>query len=353
MLLPRNSSRTSTHAVIVPTTALTAATSSAAPRLSFRAATACGSVTTVQNWCSPSCREAQMSAAIGNSTITDRYAVVKPSERAVVAPSLGRRAVRRRAAAGACAVLARGRASDAALDRDHAALVRVEPELVGLAPAAERLVVDREDAWACRVLVGVLPGDGLVDGAEAVLGEEILCGRALHEADELVHLVLVRARLRDRDRQLDQHRLARDHVLDVLAVEARVDRLALVGDQHVAAACEERVRRVAAGGVLRDDVLEEVLHVRGRLLVGLAEVALRAVGGEHVPLRRARAERVGGDDVDPLAGQVGPALDVLRVAVPDREDDERVGCDAVVALPIPLRVDDAAVDEQVDVGAGG
>ena len=48
-LLPRNSSRTSTHAVIVPTTALTAETSSAAPRLSLSAATASGCVATDQN----------------------------------------------------------------------------------------------------------------------------------------------------------------------------------------------------------------------------------------------------------------------------------------------------------------
>ena len=50
--------------------------------------------------------------------------------------------------------------------------------------------------------------------------------------------------------------------------------------------------------------------------------------------------------------QVGPALDVLRVAVAHGEDDDGVGGDAVVALVVPLRVDEAGVDEQVHVVAG-
>ena len=40
--LPRNSSRISTQAVIVPSTALISATTSDAPSVSFSAATACG-----------------------------------------------------------------------------------------------------------------------------------------------------------------------------------------------------------------------------------------------------------------------------------------------------------------------
>jgi hypothetical protein len=34
---------------------------------------------TDQNWLSPSARDAQRRAAIGNTTTTERYAVVKPS----------------------------------------------------------------------------------------------------------------------------------------------------------------------------------------------------------------------------------------------------------------------------------
>src|SRR2546421_11333237 len=144
--LPRKSSRTSTQAVIVPSTALTTETTTAAARLSSSAATASGAVATDQNWCSPFSREAQTRAAIGSTTTTDRNAVVKPSERAApAAPSLERRA--RSANAG----LARRRPSDGTLDRDHPALVRVEPDLVGVAPAADDLVVDLEDAGPCRV----------------------------------------------------------------------------------------------------------------------------------------------------------------------------------------------------------
>src|SRR5260221_13917873 len=140
MLLPRKSSRTSTQAVIVPKNALTSDTITAAPSVSLSAATASGEVATDQNWCSPSFCDAQTSAAIGRITITDRNDVVKPSERAAAAaPSLERRRdLRDRRPA--CATSASGRSSDCALDSDQAALVRVEPDIVGMAPAADDLV---------------------------------------------------------------------------------------------------------------------------------------------------------------------------------------------------------------------
>src|SRR5438445_1998361 len=119
--LPRNSSRTSTQAVIVPKKALTSDTITDAPSVSFSAASASGDVATDQNWCSPSFCDAQTSAAIGRITITERNDVVKPSERAVAAaPSLEwRRELRDKRPA--CAVSASGRSSDGALDSDHAA----------------------------------------------------------------------------------------------------------------------------------------------------------------------------------------------------------------------------------------
>ena len=55
---------------------------------------------------------------------------------------------------------------------------------------------------------------------------------------------------------------------------------------------------------------------------------------------------------DARLDQVVPALDVLRVAVAEREHDDRVGGDAVVALLVPVRVDEPGVDEQVHVVAG-
>src|SRR5882757_9288000 len=120
--LPRNSSRTSTQAVIVPKRALTSDTIADAPSVSFSAASASGEVATDQNWPRPFSCDAQTSAAIGRMTITDKNEVIKPSERAAAAaPSLEwRRDLRVKRPA--CAVSASGRSSDRAFDRDHSAL---------------------------------------------------------------------------------------------------------------------------------------------------------------------------------------------------------------------------------------
>ena len=87
-LRPRKSSRTSTQAIIVPVTALIPTTSKARTMLSSSAETAPGLETTVQKLDSPPARDCQTTAAIGSTTITDRNAVTKPSERAVWALSL-------------------------------------------------------------------------------------------------------------------------------------------------------------------------------------------------------------------------------------------------------------------------
>ena len=86
--LPRNESRTSTQAVIVPRTALIRATAIDVQSVSFSAAIASGLVTTSQNPCQPPFVDSNTSAAIGSPTISERYVVTRPSERAVVALSL-------------------------------------------------------------------------------------------------------------------------------------------------------------------------------------------------------------------------------------------------------------------------
>src|SRR5437660_6831648 len=139
---PQNSSRTSTQAITVPNTAFTTETSTASPRESLSAATDSGDDATDQNEPTPSAREAQTRAAIGNTTSTERYVVVKPSSSGVASP--------RRLRGAGIATLASGWPSDVSLDLGHAALVRVEPDLVRVAPAAELLVVDLEDAGARR-----------------------------------------------------------------------------------------------------------------------------------------------------------------------------------------------------------
>src|SRR5581483_1475182 len=308
--LPRNRSRTSTHAINVPKTALTSATTAAITSVSFSAATPSGLETASQKPEAPSSRDAHTSAAIGSATISERKPVTKPRERADEALSLAGTATE-------TAALAASRTTDLLLDPDHQAGLQVEPALVCRAPAAEVLVRDPEDARPRGVLRGELLRDRRVDGPPPGLAEQALGDRALREADELVRLVPVLAVLQHCDRQLDQHRLARDHVLDVRAGRPRGQRLALVGQQHVALAGQERVGRVPPGRVLRDDVAEELLDVRDRLLVCLPEPPLRRVRGEDVPLRGAGAERVRRDHLDAWSDEVAPALDVLRVAVPD------------------------------------
>src|SRR6266508_355675 len=113
---PRNESRTSTHAISVPKTAFTSATTSDATSVSLRAATACGELTSLQNEPPP---ERHTSAASGTSTTSERYAVASPPA------SAGGCAGRARGARSATGVLA-SRASDLALDRGHQAVARVE-----------------------------------------------------------------------------------------------------------------------------------------------------------------------------------------------------------------------------------
>ena len=63
-----------------------------------------------------------------------------------------------------------------------------------------------------------------------------------------------------------------------------------------------------------DDQLSDV--VEPGLLVSAAAGGL-AVGGEQVPLRGARGERVRREDLDPVSQQVVPGLDPLGIALPD------------------------------------
>src|SRR5690348_18114833 len=140
--LPRKSSRTSTQAVIVPSTPLIRTTTKAAPNVSFSAPTASGLEMTCQNACAPSFLDSQTMAAIGRTTMTSRYVKMTPTDRAVLArPSA---VILRAGAPARAASVLMGGASDRPLDGEHAAVVQVEPDLVGLAPAAEELVADAE-----------------------------------------------------------------------------------------------------------------------------------------------------------------------------------------------------------------
>src|SRR5262245_52875469 len=209
--LPRKSSRRRTHAVIVPSTALTSATTSDATSVSFSAAAAPGAVTASQKPCQPSSPDAATSAAIGSTTMIVRKVVTKPRDRAVPTLSPETRAEGARRAASLASD-----AADLSLDRRHDALVRIEEVLHHLLPPAEAEVGDGEHVGPLGELLPVGLEDALHDRPVAVVGEHLLGGWRLQEPEELVRDVSGVARLEDRDRVLDQDRGLRDHVLDGL-----------------------------------------------------------------------------------------------------------------------------------------
>src|SRR5262249_5243035 len=149
-----------------------------------------------------------------STTRTLRKVVMKPRDRAVPAVSLGARRARLRGAATAAPLASD--ASDLLLDPCHHARLRVEEALLHLVPTSEPELVDRELAWADRELLPVLLEHARDNRAVPPVGPHLLGGRRAEEAQELVRLVLRLTRLRDGDRVLDQDRLLRDHVLDVL-----------------------------------------------------------------------------------------------------------------------------------------
>src|SRR6188474_1921914 len=88
--LPANESRTRTHAMIVPNTAVVSTASVDMTSVSFRAETAWGDETTSQKPDQPLPVDRQTTAAIGSTTMISRNDVTKPTcrERAVEALSL-------------------------------------------------------------------------------------------------------------------------------------------------------------------------------------------------------------------------------------------------------------------------
>src|SRR3954447_5433102 len=354
MLRPRKRSRTSTHATSVPATSLTAATTIESSSVSFSAATAWRPEMASQNAPRPPSVERATTAASGIRTITLRHSVATPSEsvRPGPIPGAAEESARRRAV-GASGVEVRASLgsgdSRRLLDLRDRPLVRVEELVVDLRPAAE--VADGEQALRRRELGLVGVEDLLVDGPVAPVGELLLGRRRQREVEERLRLRRM-ARLRDdRDRVLDQDRLVGDDVVHLLALLLRRDRLVLVGDQHVAGARGEVLQRLAARLVLDLDVLgDELAQVVEAGLSVLAAAALGAVGGEDVPLRRARRERVRREDLDARLEQVVPGVDVLRVALAHDEADDGLRDEALGRCVGPVVRDQPALDETVHVG---
>ena len=77
--LPANESRTSTHAMIVPNTAVVSTASVDIASVSLRAETASGDETTSQNPDQPRSAAFEATAAIGNTTMIRRNVVTRPT----------------------------------------------------------------------------------------------------------------------------------------------------------------------------------------------------------------------------------------------------------------------------------
>src|SRR6478735_6828177 len=176
--LPRKRSRASTHAVMVPRTALNADTPSEIHSVSTRADTAERPVMLSQNVPRPPSVERATRAAIGMRTMTLSHSVEMPSPSMPLPPADARRATRR---AGRASLLGSGD-SRVLLDGGDLALVGVEEVVVELAPAAE--VLDGEQATRGRELLGVRREHVLVHGPVAPLGELLLRGLGQRVRDE-------------------------------------------------------------------------------------------------------------------------------------------------------------------------
>src|SRR5262245_2181917 len=343
--LPGNSSRTSTHAISVPITALIATTISEVISVSLIADWASGAVIESQKCPRPSSKPRLTTAASGSSTmrLTHRVAVPRASAappRGTRRPALGGLATAVSADAKAALSHLAGRVPEVRLGLGHPAVV-AEERIGDLRPTAE--VVDREQPRRDRELVRVLVEHGLDHRSISRVRERLLS----RVAEEVVDERLRRAArvLGDRDRVLDQDRAGGRHVLEVDALLIRLDRLVLVADQHVALAARERVERVSGAVVLNRGVIDHLLDEVLRLRLGLAGLDLRPVDGHDVPAGAARGGRVRIDDLDVAASEVGEGLDVLRVPRPHHQGDDRVRNDPLVLVLIPVGRDDPRVDQ--------
>src|SRR5215218_1431070 len=280
--LPGNSSRTSTQAISVPTTTLSATTSNANAKVRRSAASACGMVAARQKAPQPALPERQTTAVSGRTTIRLRYMATVP--RSSAAPPCTSSPTRRLVTA-----LAAKRHAHLALDVGDDAVVLVEEPPVHLRPAAE--VGDGEQPG--RLGERGAGGHLLVDRPVALLGEDLLALRRQHEVDERPGRGGVPAPADDRDRVLDQDGLVGHDVVDRLLLLLGGDRLVLVGEHHVALAADEGLQRLAGRLVLHRHVAEQLLQPGDRLLVALALLQLGAVGGHDVPLLPAEVNGFG------------------------------------------------------------
>ena len=356
--LPGNRSRTSTQAMIVPITMLTAVTTSELTTVSLRALAVCSFCSASRKVPQPFSPAVATTAQSGISTRRLNQIIMMPRPRPAPLVRLCREADRRTRVGRPPATLAvavdmvrllPGLGLDLGQDPQRVPALTVAEVLpVGVGPACE-VTVDGEQVRRRRVRVARLVGTVDLEVADvderavAGLRVQLLALGALLEGQEV--LGRLRCTVDDRARVLDEEGLVRDHVVKVLAALAGEDRLVLVGEEHVTGAAGERRRGVATAVGQRGDVAEERLHVLLGGLVAATRVLRRAVRREEVPLGRAGGGRVRRHDADAVLDEVVPAVDALGVALLDHEDDDRVGADALGVVVLPVLGHQALVDQ--------
>src|SRR5215211_4292815 len=228
-----------------------------------------------------------------------------------------------------------------AFDLHHFSCLRVKEIVADLVPATQ--VFDREQAGRDREIE--LLEHFFIYRTVALLPEDMLSLRCIQEVNERLRLVRVFAVGGHRYGVLYAYRLIRHHVVDVLARLLGGDGFVLVGEQRVTLSADESLERFTGALVLHRNVVEELVQVLEPLLLRLPLLDLGPVARHDVPTGTAGGERVGGDHLYPGLGQVVPVLDILRVTLPNGDDDHRVGDHAIVLVLVPIRIDEPGFDE--------
>src|SRR5437763_8188454 len=231
---------------------------------------------------------------------------------------------------------------------------------VGALPAAEQLDGERK-LDVGQVFVGVV--ELLVrDRAEVVLGERLLrlvAPEVLHEGFDERAVVRADVAVYARRRVLAKDGRARDDYFDRAARLLHLQPLELVGDERVAVAGLELrargARRVGRGEDVAPDGLQKLQRAplvnAARLRLRLRQ--LRAVDGEDAPLRAARPVRVRVDELDAGAREVCEVAYAFGVPLADEDDEGRLVDDAAEGHRLPVRRDEAALRQPVNVALDG
>jgi hypothetical protein len=223
-------------------------------------------------------------------------------------------------------------------------------------PAAE--ILDRDKVHGGKAIGELRPDSGIARPVVVVADDGLRRGGV--EEFEIgggggLRALLFHDRVHHGDGRLGQDADGRIDDLEIVGAKLglRQPCLVLPGDQHIAeAALGETVGGAARAGVEQRHMVQQVAHESLGRGVGGARLALGpGEGGEEVPARAARGLRVGRDDRDIGAHQIGPIADGFRIAGADEEHDSAGVGGGVVGQPgLPVRAEQPAPGQGVDIG---